>query len=93
MKFVTVRDFRTYPKKIWDELREMKEMVVTNNGNPIALLTPLSGTNLEDTLKAVRLAKAKISVDKMREISLKKKNNKLTGKDINRIINETRKIK
>jgi antitoxin (DNA-binding transcriptional repressor) of toxin-antitoxin stability system len=91
MKFTTVRDFRTSPKKIWDELGEMQEMVITNNGKPIALLTPLSGANFESTLKAVRQAKAKMSVDKMREISLGRKTDKLSGKDINKIITETRK--
>ena len=40
MKFITVRDFRTYPKKIWKELLDIQEMIVTNNGKPIALLTP-----------------------------------------------------
>jgi hypothetical protein len=93
MKFVSVRDFRTYPKKIWEELGEMKEMVVTNNGKPIALLTPLTGISFESTLKAVRQARAKMSVDKMREISLKRKSNKLQGKEINKIIKETRKSK
>ena len=90
MKFITVRDFRTYPKKIWDELKESREMVITNNGKPIALLTPLLQSNFESTLKAVRQAMAKVSVEKMREISIKKKNNKLTEKQIDNIIKETR---
>ncbi len=93
MKFITVRDFRTYPKKIWDELDEMKEMVITNNGKPIALLTPIFGSNFENTLKAVRQARAKMSVDKMRQISLNRKSNKLSGKEINKLIKETRKSK
>ena len=93
MKFITVRDFRTYPKKIWDELGEMQEMVITNNGKPIALLTPLLGANFESTVKAVRQAKAKMSVEKMRQISLNPKNNNLTGKEIDKIITLARKNK
>jgi antitoxin (DNA-binding transcriptional repressor) of toxin-antitoxin stability system len=93
MKFITVRDFRTYPKKIWDELEKIQEMVITNNGKPIALLTPLYNSNFESTIKAVRQAKAKLSVDIMREISIKKRNNKLSSKDINLLIEQTRKNK
>ena len=33
-------------------------MVITNNGKPIALLTPLSDENLEETLSAIRRARA-----------------------------------
>ena len=93
MKFITVRDFRTYPKKIWKELLDFQEMIVTNNGKPIALLTPIIDSDIEYTIKAVRQAKAKLSVEKMREISVKKKSNSLTQKEIINIINETRRAK
>lgn len=58
MKFITVRDIRTSPAKIWKELPEEQEMVITNNGKPIALLTPLSDESLEETISAVRQARA-----------------------------------
>jgi len=35
-----------------------QEMVVTNNGKPVALLTTLNDTDLEGTLRAVRRARA-----------------------------------
>jgi len=49
MKFITVKDIRTTPAQIWKQLPEEHEMMITNNGKPIALLTPLSDANLEDT--------------------------------------------
>ena len=91
MKFITVRDFRTYPKKIWEDLKTVQEMVITNNGKPIALLTPLSDSDMESTIKAVRQAKAKISVERMRSISAKRKTYKLSGKQINMLVAESRK--
>ena len=91
MKFITVRDFRTYPKKIWEDLKTVQEMVITNNGKPIALLTPLSDADMESTIKAVRQAKAKISVERMRSISAKRKTYKLSGKQINMLVAESRK--
>ena len=93
MKFVTVRDFRTYPKKIWDELKTVQEMIITNNGKPVALLTPLMEVDLEDTIKAMRQAKAKMAVEKMRSISVKKGNSKLSAKELDKQIEAVRKSK
>jgi hypothetical protein len=41
MKFVSVRDFRASSANIWKTLPEEQEMVIANNGKPIALLTPI----------------------------------------------------
>jgi len=93
MKFITVRDFRTSPGKIWKKLPEEQEMIITNNGKPIALLTPLNDSNIEETVKAVRKAKAINSIKKMQEISLKTGTNKLTLLEIDEEINKYRKSK
>jgi antitoxin (DNA-binding transcriptional repressor) of toxin-antitoxin stability system len=69
MKFITVRDIRTSPARIWSQLSEEREMVITNNGKPIALLTPLSDDTLEGTLSAVRQARAIEAVRKMQQIA------------------------
>ncbi len=91
MKFVTVRDFRTKPAQIWKDLPIEQEMVITNNGKPIALLTPLSDENLEDTLKSVRRARAINAVKNMQQISIDNQNIKISNTDINDIISKTRK--
>jgi len=93
MKYKTIRDFRIYQKNISDEQREIKDMDVTNNGKPISLLIPLSGTNFENTLKAVRQANLKIDADNMRETALRKNNYKLYRKDSNRFTIDTGKVK
>ncbi len=90
MKFIAVRDFRTYPAKVWKELSENGEMVVTNNGKPIALLAPLSDKDLEETISAYRKAKAISAVQKMREISMKQGTSKMTSHEINKIIKLSR---
>ena len=92
MKFITVRDLRTSPAQIWKQLPEEQEMVITNNGKPIALLTPLSDTNLEDTLKAVRTARAINAVKQMQEISMRNGNTSLSNENIQNEIRESRKI-
>ena len=90
MKFVTVRDFRTSPAQIWKKLPEEQEMVITNNGKPIALLTPLSDANIEDTLKAVRKARALNAVKRMQEVSMQNGNLLLSDEEIQNEISESR---
>jgi antitoxin (DNA-binding transcriptional repressor) of toxin-antitoxin stability system len=93
MKFVTVRDFRTSPSTIWKKLPSEREMIITNNGKPIALITPLNDETLEDTVSAVRKAKAINAVRKMQEISKSLGNDKMTLKEINAIIKTAREDK
>ena len=91
MKFVTVRDFRTSSARIWKTLPKEQEMVITNNGKPIALLTPLSDRNLEETLSTIRRAKAISAVKKIQQESIKNKTNKMTLEEINNEIKTARK--
>ena len=90
MKFVTVKDLRTSPADIWKKLSTEREMIVTNNGKPIAMLTPVSDEMLEDMVTAVRRAKALIAMKKMQEKSTKLGNNKMTLDMINGVIKEIR---
>jgi antitoxin (DNA-binding transcriptional repressor) of toxin-antitoxin stability system len=91
MKFITVRDFRTSSAAIWKTLPQEQEMVVTNNGKPVALLTPLSDRTLEDTLSAVRRARAINAVKLIQQQSVKKGTNKMTLEEINKEISLSRK--
>ena len=91
MKFITVRDLRTSPAQVWKDLPVEQEMVITNNGKPIALLTPISDTNLEDTLSTIRRARAINAVKSLQQISIENKNNELTDEKIEAEIKATRK--
>lgn len=66
MNFYTVRDLRTTPKRIWENLSADGEVVITNNGKPTALLFDIADGSFEETLKAVRQAKAVIAFNSMR---------------------------
>jgi prevent-host-death family protein len=93
MKLVTVRDLRTTPAQIWKELPGEQEIVITNNGKPIALLTPISDTDMEDTVTAVRRARAATALKKMRNQALKKGPSEISMEEINKEIQEYRKSK
>ena len=58
MKFLSVRDLKTKSSQVWKDLPEQKEMVVTSNGRPIALLSSINENNLEQVLTAFRRARA-----------------------------------
>jgi antitoxin (DNA-binding transcriptional repressor) of toxin-antitoxin stability system len=91
VKFITVRDFRTSSADIWKALPEEKEMVITNNGKPIALLTPISDTTLEANLSAIRRAKTIEAVKLIQQQSVKNGTDKMTLEEINNIIDKSRK--
>jgi antitoxin (DNA-binding transcriptional repressor) of toxin-antitoxin stability system len=57
MRFVTVRDFRTKSAEIWKTLPEEQEMVVTNNGKPIALLLPTNDRDVFDLIQTIERIK------------------------------------
>jgi prevent-host-death family protein len=91
MKFITVRDLRTSPARVWKDLSEEKEMIITNNGKPIALLTPISDTSLEETLASIRKARAINAVKNMQQVSSANKNDELSGEEIDAEIQKVRK--
>jgi hypothetical protein len=61
-----MRDLQTTPKRVWEDLSEDGEVVITDNGKPTALLFDIGDGDLEETLKAVRQAKAVIAFHSMR---------------------------
>ncbi|NOY74986.1 MAG: type II toxin-antitoxin system Phd/YefM family antitoxin [Kiritimatiellaeota bacterium] len=91
MRFIPVRDFRTRPAQIWKDLPGNEEMVITNNGKPIAMLAPVSESNLEETLNAFRKVKAMNAVQKMQAISFENNNATMTLSEINEEIAAERK--
>ena len=93
MKFITVRDLRTTPAQVWKALPEEQEIVITNNGKPIALLTPLTDTDLEDTLASVRRARAINAVEKMQAGAVAERISGMTMEEIDQEIRAYRKSK
>jgi len=90
MRFVTVRDLRTSSADIWRSLPKEQEMVITNNGKPIALLTPISDRNLEETLSTIRRAKAINAVKMIQQESIKNGTSEMTLNEINKVIKMSR---
>lgn len=66
MEFVSVRELRIQPGQVWRRLNETGDMVVTSNGKPIALLSRVDGATLEETLTALRRARAQVALSELR---------------------------
>lgn len=91
MKFVTVRDFRIKPGTVWSNLEKKEEVVITSNGKPIALLTGVNDINFDETVRALRRAKAELAVSRMRQTADKKGLPGLAPKEIDAEIAAVRK--
>jgi antitoxin (DNA-binding transcriptional repressor) of toxin-antitoxin stability system len=91
MKFITVRDIRTTPARIWKDLPDEQEMIITNNGKPIALLMPVNDSDIEETLSVVRKARAINAVKKMQFFSIQNNLSDITEDDVEKEIQGTRK--
>jgi antitoxin (DNA-binding transcriptional repressor) of toxin-antitoxin stability system len=65
MKFITVRDLRGRSGQVWTKLAREREIILTLNGKPIAILSAVSEETLEESLAAVRRAKAVTAVEAM----------------------------
>ena len=57
---------RTTPKSLWETLSAEGEVVITNNGKPTALLVDIADGSFEETVKAIRQAKAMLAFNSMR---------------------------
>ena len=69
MNFYSVRDLRTHSKTMWSDLSAGKEVVLTNNGKPSALIIQIPEGNFDETLLAVRQAKAMMALNSMRTVA------------------------
>jgi antitoxin (DNA-binding transcriptional repressor) of toxin-antitoxin stability system len=91
MKFISVRDLRGKSAEVWKNLPGEREMVVTSNGRPIAILAAVSESNLEESISAFRQARAVEAVVSLQRRSLEQGNDSIAAKEIEAEIQEVRK--
>ncbi len=91
MKFLSVRDLRGKSAQIWKELPQEREMVVTSNGRPIAILAAITESNLEEALSAFRQARAVEAVATLQRTSVAQGTDRISLDEINAEIRAVRK--
>jgi antitoxin (DNA-binding transcriptional repressor) of toxin-antitoxin stability system len=91
MKFISVRDLRGKSAEVWKDLPAEQEVVVTSNGRPIAILSAVNEANLEESLYAIRRARAAEAVMSLQRRSAERGTDGLTMEEIDAEIKAVRK--
>ena len=90
MKSLIVRDLRGISAQIWENLPEEREMVITSNGRPIAILAAISESTLEESLTAFRQARAVEAVAALQRRSADQGTDKISMDEIDAEIKAVR---
>lgn len=93
MKFISVRDLRGNAARVWRELPEAGEMVITNNGRPVAVLASVDEDSVEQSLTSWRRARAIQAIAEIQKDSVRHGTDRLTLDDINTEIAKARKAR
>ena len=89
MRFVSVRELRNSPGKLWASLSKA-DVVLTANGKPMGVLVGVDESRLDETVDAIRRAKAAMAVSRMRKRAAEAGTSRLTMAEINREVREVR---
>lgn len=90
MKFVTVRDLRGHSAKVWKDLKTEKDLVLTSNGKPMAILTAIDENTLEDRLTALRRARLGDAIHEIQRDSARRVPKGMSLREINAVIKDVR---
>ncbi len=89
MRFVSVRDLRNTPSEVWSALRT-DDLVLTNNGDPVAVLARVQGDDVEATLAALRRVRAEQAVAHLRQQAQASGKSSMSDKEIDAEIRRAR---
>jgi antitoxin (DNA-binding transcriptional repressor) of toxin-antitoxin stability system len=90
MKFVSIRDLRGKSAEIWKKLPGEREMIITSNGRPIAILAAVNESNLEESLSAFRQARAVEAVASLQRRSMEQGTDNISMDEIDSEIRAVR---
>jgi antitoxin (DNA-binding transcriptional repressor) of toxin-antitoxin stability system len=90
MKFISVRDLRGKSAEVWKNLPTEREVIVTSNGRPIAILSAVNESSLEESLSAFRQARAVEAVMSLQRQSIVQGTDRITMEEIDAEIKTVR---
>ncbi len=90
MRFVSVRELSTKPKEVWKKIKN-DEVIITLNGKPIAILSGVSESSLENELLAIRRGRALLALEAMQSSAAARGLGRWTPKRIEAEISAVRK--
>ena len=93
MRFISVSDFRGKSAAVWKQLAQEKELVVTSSGKPIAILCVTSGQTLEESISAIRAARAVAATEALQKRSAETGKDRMSLEEIDAEIKAVRKAR
>ena len=90
MRFITIRDLRLKPGHVWKLGEKEKDLVVTSNGRPFALLTRINAKTLDQEISALQRARAMVALESLQRESAKKGTDKISSEEIQAEIQNVR---
>ena len=90
MKFISVRDLRSNTARLRTYLETEREIVVTANGRPFAVMTGVEPDWLEDEILAMRRARARAALSRARAEAKAKGLDRMTMGQIDAIVAKAR---
>lgn len=90
MEFVPYRLLRNQPGDLRKRLEEKGELVVTVDGEPLAVMLKIPEGSLEDLVLLVSQVKAQLALSAIRKNARQRGLNKMSMKEIDALIRETR---
>ncbi len=90
MKFITIRDLRANTATLRKDLQTEREVVITANGRPFAVMTRIEPDKIEEEILAMRRARAQGAIGRIRAKAKAAGLDRLSKDQINDIISEVR---
>lgn len=93
MKLIAIKDLKQ-PRQLKQRLLAEKELLLTSDGQPVAILVSVDGTeDPESVLRAIRDSRSRLALSRIREAASSSGASRLPLADINREISATRKAR
>ena len=93
MKFVTIRDLRSRSRQVQIDLPKYKDMILTSNGKPIAIMSVITEESLEESLSAIRRARTISAVTGLQLQGAKSGRYMMPANEIDAQIKEVRRLR
>jgi len=93
MEFVPYRMLRNQPAELRKKLDEKGELIVTVNGEPMAIMLQIPKGSLEDLVLLVSQVRAQLAVATIRQQARKRGMSKLTIEKADILVKETRLVR
>lgn len=90
MEFVPYRLMRNQPNELRKKLEKQGELVVTVDGEPMAIMLQIPKGSLEDLVMLVSQVRAQLAVSAIRQQAKQTGKDQMTDEEIDQIVKEVR---